>query len=276
MLVWQRRASAHWLAANEEPLCDLAGDRLAIIQAPNRKMALLEIAGTNRRGLDKIRARFGGRIERLSPDWLGRAREQRGKPIKIGNRLTICRSRPRSGAELIIRASTAFGTGEHATTAMSLRFLEQITRNLAGDWSLLDLGTGSGILALAARKFGASKIVAIDSDARAIRVAKENARLNGVRGIDLRLGDARNISRAARFTIVTANLFSELLIEILPKLKRCRWLIFSGILREQESQIACALEQSSLRIFAVRRRGKWVALLCCHPERSEAKSPAAP
>ncbi len=263
MFLWRKRAKARRFAANEKRLSQLVGQRLAIIQTPDRNTASLEIAGENRVELERIRSRFGGKIERLPRDWLKRALNQRTKPIKIGKRLTVLRSSTitSASARLIIPASAAFGTGEHVTTAMSLRLLEQVTREFARAWSMLDLGTGSGILALAARMLGAGKTVAIDSDATAIRVAKKNARMNGICGIDFRAADARGVSGAVRFTIVTANLYSELLIEILPKLKRCRWLVLSGILREQESQITRALKQNRLRIVTTRRRGKWIALL---------------
>jgi ribosomal protein L11 methyltransferase len=269
MFLWQKRAKARWLAANEKQLSQLVGQRLAIIQTPDRNAASLEIAGENRVELERIRSRFGGTIERLPRDWLKRALNQRAKPIKIGKRLMILRSSASTiaSARLIIPASAAFGTGEHVTTAMSLRLLEQITRELAATWSMLDLGTGSGILALAARMFRAGKVVAIDSDATAIRVAKKNALMNGICGIDFRAADARSVSGMARFTIVMANLYSKLLMEIFSKLKRCRWLILSGILREQESQVTRALKQNHLRIVTSRRRGKWIALLCCRCSR---------
>ncbi len=92
---------------------------------------------------------------------------------------------------LVIPASSAFGTGEHATTAMSLRLLERLTREWKNSWSLADLGTGSGILALAAERFGAGRVVGIDIDPKAISVAKANARLNKIDNVDFKLGDLR-------------------------------------------------------------------------------------
>lgn len=262
MFGWRKRASAEWLAANEAALRELAGARLAIIEAPNRKMASAEIAGTERGELEKIHKKFGGRIKRLSRDWPSQI--QKKKPLKIAKRLVIIRSSTiTSGStSLIIPAGAAFGTGEHVTTAMSLRLLEKITRRFGKDWSMLDLGTGSGILALAATRFGARQVVAIDSDPAAISVAKANARLNRTDGINFQISDARKFSGFSKFEIVSANLYSELLIEILPKLRQCRWLIFSGMLREQEAHFARALHRTEIRVKDVRRRGKWIALLC--------------
>lgn len=265
MFVWRRRAGARWLAQNEPALREAAGAQLAIIQAPASESALMEIAGVRRLELEKLRARFGGTIRKLPRAWLKQAQREATKPIQIGRRLTILRPTARTitsrSKSLLIPAGAAFGTGEHATTAMSLRLLERTSRNFAEGWSLLDLGTGSGILALAARKFGAGKVVAIDSDPLAIRTARRNARLNRISGVDFRHGDVRGIA-GATFHIATANLFSKLLIEVLPKLRGNRRLILSGILREQEESFRRALRRNKIGVAQRRRRGKWITLLC--------------
>ena len=304
MFVWRKRASAVWLAANEAPLREIGGQRLAIISRADRKSAIAEIAGSSRRNLEKIRSRFGGTIEKLPRDWLKEfSRSQKSEPIKIGNRLTIYRSvtgknRSRTkNRSLLIPAGAAFGTGEHATTTMSLRLLERCTRfwgvqaaslhssaacrrrlfkegsagsrtQQAGslrspepERTLLDLGTGSGILALAAARFGAKRVIAIDNDPVAIATARANARRNRLDNIDFRVADVRRWPFPPRIEIITANLFSELLIEILPKLKRAQRLILSGILRDQEARLVRALKRNGIVIVEMRRRGKWIAIL---------------
>src|SRR5437868_4542898 len=276
MFVWRKRASAAWLAANEAALREIGGQRLAIISRPDRKTAIAEIAASSRRDLEKIRSRFGGTIEKLARDWLKEfSRSQRSEPSKIGNRLVIYRSvtsKNRSrNKSLLIPAGRAFGTGEHPTTAMSLRLLERCTRFWGAqaaslrspepERTLLDLGTGTGILALAAARFGAKRVIAIDDDPVAIATARENARRNKLDNIDYRVADVRRWSFPRRIEIITANLFSELLIEILPKLKRAQRLILSGILRDQEAQFVRALKRNGIVIVEMRRRGKWIAIL---------------
>src|SRR4029077_6662111 len=271
MFVWRKRASAVWLAANEAPLCEIGGHRLAIISKPDRKTAIAEIAGSSQRNLKKIRSRFGGTIEKLPHDWLKEfSRSQKSEPVKIGNRLVIYRSvtsKNRSrNKSLLIPAGRAFGTGEHATTAMSLRLLERCTRFWGAqaasmhsperEWTLLDLGTGSSSLALAAARCGAKRVIAIDDDPVAIATARENARRNKLYNIDFRVADVRRWPFSPRIEIITANLFSELLIEILPKLKRAQRLILSGILRDQEAQLVRALKRNGIVIVEMRRRGK--------------------
>jgi ribosomal protein L11 methyltransferase len=163
-------------------------------------------------------------------------------------------------ALLIIPASLAFGTGEHATTALSLHFLEQLTRRWKPGWSLVDLGTGSGILALAAKCLGAGQVIGIDNDPAAISAAKSNARLNKIRGAAFQLGDVHRWNSAQETDVTMANLYSDLLIEVLPKL-RGGWLILSGILRSQQGELVYALQRNHFEIISVKRRGKWMAFL---------------
>ncbi|HZR78392.1 MAG TPA: 50S ribosomal protein L11 methyltransferase, partial [Chthoniobacterales bacterium] len=174
---------------------------------------------------------------------------QKTKPVTVANR------------KLIIPAGAAFGTGEHATTAMCLRLLEKLARTGLSRFSMIDLGTGTGILAIAAKVLGAKSVIAIDNDPVAISTAKENARSNRIRGIEFRVSDVRNWTMTRRTDVLTANLFSELLVEILPKLRGARSLILSGLLREQEGDVRRALTQNRIRLVEVRRRGKWVAML---------------
>jgi ribosomal protein L11 methyltransferase len=144
---------------------------------------------------------------------------------------------------------------------MSLRLLEQLARGWRPGWSLVDLGTGSGILALAAKKFGAGQVVGIDIDPVAISTARSNSRANKLHGVQFLFTDAHSWKPPGRIDILIANLFSELVIELLPKFQRAKWLILSGILRAQEQQIVCALRRYSIDIVKIRRGGKWIALL---------------
>jgi len=184
--------------------------------------------------------------------------------LSLSARLRMTRSgrlAARQPLLLVIPPSAAFGTGQHATTAMSLRFLERLTSKWKDDWSLADFGTGSGILALAAKRFGAGNVTGIDIDPKAISIAKANARLNKIDNVDFRLCDVRKWSPTDTRDVVAANLYSELLIEILPKLKRCNWLILSGLLSSQEDKLLRVLKRNNIETVNVKRRGKWIAML---------------
>ena len=202
MYLWRKIAGPRWLSARENILQARSAGRLAIISRPGRKRQQLEIACTSRNDSRKLVEEFGGRTEKLPRNWLKRFACLHGsKPLKVGKRLVIAGKidfqTPKAFVLkkrrlLVIPASAAFGTGEHATTAMSLRLLERLTREWRNRWSLGDLGTGSGILALAAKRFGAGRLVGIDIDPKAISVAKVNARLNKIDNVDFKLGDLRN------------------------------------------------------------------------------------
>jgi ribosomal protein L11 methyltransferase len=297
MYLWRRLVSPQWWIDNEGKLRERAGAKLTVIGRPNRKRLEIELASESRKELQDFANELNGRVEKLPRDWLKRSRQR--KPLKIGNRLVISNvggtsvSRPSRRKRkansfpysLIIPAGAAFGTGEHVTTAMCLRMLERVLK-ISRDGSsshplnlsdasekrpyhlVVDLGTGSGILALAARLLEAERVIGIDNDPLAIATASRNARLNKIDNVQFRAADVRCWKFPQKIDIVTANLFSELLIEILPKLKRVPRLILSGILRAQELEVTRALERNKIDISEVRRRGKWVAILAGQLRRS--------
>ena len=271
MYRWRKFASSQWLMRHEAPLQAQTNYGLAVIQSPNRKQLRLEVSSSSRQMVESLLARFGGEIERLPRNWRDRfAATAKIKRLRIGTRLTIrstgksIREKTQTARQLIIPAAGAFGTGEHATTAMCLRLLERVSRRWV-DWSILDAGTGTGILALAASRFGARSVVAIDNDPKAIAIAKSNARLNRIHGIRFEIADAKTPNTRRKFDVIAANLFSELLIAAIPKwrprLRSKGVLILSGILRSQERGVVRALRKQEIAIDEIRRRGKWIAIL---------------
>jgi ribosomal protein L11 methyltransferase len=271
MHLWSQLAEPRWLSAHENILQARSRGRLVIVSRPGRKRLQLEIVCRSRNVSRKLVEKFGGRAEKWRHDWLKRFADlHKSKPLKIGKRLLISSvggalasrlSRHQRLFNILIPASAAFGTGEHATTAMSLRLLERLTRKWEKGWSLADLGTGSGILALAAKRFGAGGVIGIEIDPKAISIAKANARLNKIDNVDFRFGDLRKWKPTGARDIIAANLSSELLIDVLPKLKPCNWLILSGLLRKEENKFLRVLRQNHVEIVKVNRRGKWIAVL---------------
>ena len=238
----------------------------------------------NRRRANDFVRDLGGKCGQLPHDWLERFyRSDRATSLRIGRRLLIangkrtlargrCPNSLRGPHILSIPAGAAFGTGEHATTEMSLRLLEEVTRLRAADWRMFDAGTGSGILALAGRLLGAGEILAIDHDPLAIRTAKQNARTNGIRGVKFVLADLDR-RLFGKFDVITANLHSELLATVLPRFRRCLVkggsLVLSGVLRSQEDQLVTSLGAAGFRSEKIRRRGKWIALLAVKRDLSQ-------
>ena len=263
MYTWRKHATKNWLEQHSEGLIARCGGTLAIVERPGKR-DLVEVVSETRGEVDDLRREFGGKIETLRRDWFRRlAKQTPTKPLRIGSRLVV--SRTRGPQTIAIPAEAAFGTGDHATTAMCLRMLERVTHGLLPGWSMLDAGTGSGILAIAASRFGAARIVAVDNDPLASSVARRNARANRASNIEFRIGDVLKLKPAGKFDIITANLFSEILIAALPfwlpRLANDGSLILSGVLRSQERSLLEALRRNGCDTKEIRRRGKWVAVL---------------
>src|SRR5947208_11668067 len=165
--IWRKRADANWLDRFESAIERASHGACAVVARPGAKRSTVEAFCPTMREAKKLRAEFGGTISRPAP-----IRAATHPPLQIGNRLTI-RSQASNHHDdgLVIPAGAAFGTGEHTTTAMSLRILERYSRRLPAGWCSLDAGTGTGILALAAMRFGGCHVIAIDNDPLAIRTA---------------------------------------------------------------------------------------------------------
>ena len=267
--IWRKLASAKWEDAWVERLAGFA-DRLAITGLAGAKTIRLEVFQLTKTDAEKLRRMFGGTAA-LQKKWSPQIAAKPRPPIRVRGKFAVVSSeRERAAAgkvpALLIPAGMAFGTGEHATTATCLRLLADVASELAGEkWDALDLGCGSGILAIAARMLGARRADAADFDPHAVRTAKENVRANGVSGVAVKKLDVRAWHPARTWTVVTANLFSGLLIEVASKIAAATEpggrLILSGILRTQEAEVIAAYRRAEFRIERIVRKGKWIAAL---------------
>ena len=191
--------------------------------------------------------------------------QKRFEPFPIGKRFLIVppwnRTMALARTPIVIRPGQAFGTGHHASTFGTLNVMEELcgTRCFA---RALDVGTGSGILAIAMHKLGVRKIVAIDLDAIALENAAENAELNHVSDA-VRFSVAPLSSIRGRFDLITANILSTVLIPMAPQLKaRLRpggYLVLAGILAREAETVAAAYAPE-LKHFRTRGDGVWRAL----------------
>ena len=158
-----------------------------------------------------------------------------------------------------IEPGMAFGTGTHETTRLCLKALEKYYR----DGSFLDVGTGTGILAIAAVKmFPEARVEAVDTDAEAVEIARENARLNDVRDkIIFCTGTVEEQTSSADF--VCANLTAPVIVDLLPLLlgATCGRLVLSGILDSQIELVEANLRELGAAILESEQDGEWVALV---------------
>jgi len=198
-------------------------------------------------------------------------------PIRIGRRLMIIPAwlnPPLAPDDVPIRIDPgmAFGTGTHPTTQLCLAAIE---RHLKPGQPMLDLGTGSGILAIAAAKLGSGPILAVDIDEEAVRVARENIAANGVAAaIQVEPGSLAE-TLAGKFgltsaPLVMANILARVLVMMLEQgLARTiapgGLLVLSGILEGQAYEVIAALKQQGLELAAQEKIEDWVALIARRP-----------
>ena len=191
------------------------------------------------------------------------------KPARIGKNFWVTppwRKPPnfRRRRIITIEPGMAFGTGTHATTRGCMELLEMVAAKVAGKkWSVLDVGTGSGILAIASQILGATEIWAIDNDPVALKGARENLILNGMQSpVILSAKKLGSIRRS--FTMVVANLTAETIIELADMLQArvadYGYLILSGILQSKSQNVLRCFAKSFL-VLQRRRKREWVSLL---------------
>ena len=183
------------------------------------------------------------------------------KPFRVGRRLLVTPpwEHPELASDdipLVIDPGMAFGTGSHPTTQLCLAALEDFVQP---GHSVADIGTGSGILAIAAAKLGASPVAANDNDPLAVRIARENAAANGV---SVLVTDALP---TGQHEVVVANILADVIIgmseELYILLAPGGVLIASGIIDAREADVRQALEGIGLTHLETRRQTEWVALI---------------
>ncbi|MBI4233547.1 MAG: 50S ribosomal protein L11 methyltransferase [Chloroflexi bacterium] len=193
--------------------------------------------------------------------------------LHVGQRLVLC---PRwmeyqaPPGELVVRLDPglAFGTGHHPTTRMCLEALERL---LTPGARVLDLGTGSGVLAITAALLGASQVAALDTDATAVRAARANARLNRVGRVVKVFRGTLPWESGESFNLVLANISARVISSqaslLVAALGTGGLLIASGMLQERRGEVETALAEAGARVIDRMEDGDWVALVAGRRER---------
>ncbi len=168
--------------------------------------------------------------------------------------------------ELVIEIDPgrAFGTGTHPTTSLCIKLMEE---NIKEGNTVIDVGTGSGILMVAAEKLGAGKIVGTDIDPMAVEVAEENLLLNKVdmEKAKAYAGDLVTVVQDEKFDVVVANILADVLLILLKDISRVvkkdGLVIFSGIIEDKLEEMKRAVEEVGLEILEVKADKEWRAML---------------
>ncbi len=221
-------------------------------------------------GLEEIRSLGLGEIDPPVHSWVNaedweNAWKEYFKPLRTGERLVVIPSWENYDLQpgdlpLYLDPGMAFGTGSHATTGLCLRWLEKLVKP---GHSVLDVGTGSGILAIAAARLGAERITAIDIDPVAVQVAKENVAKNEV-AVDVSLNTLDQVDPDA-VDLVIANIIASVIIDLLPevaaRMKAGGRFLASGIIAEKKQQVLNAMTETWMLPLEVREENGWVAIL---------------
>lgn len=238
------------------PQDDLIGERIQKL-----KRRLSEIKGS---GLKISPARLS--IKTIAEiDW-AESFKSFFKPQRVGKNILVSPTwhKPKLKPDDVViwlNPGMAFGTGNHPTTKLCLQLLDEFGVKGA---DMIDIGTGSGILAIAAAKLGAKSLIATDSDPAAIEVAKDNFKLNSVsERIDIFCADLFG-SIPKRFDLIMANIITKTILSLIPlcskRMKKGGKAIFSGILDSEVASVRSALEANGFETVKVIRDGEWVAV----------------
>ena len=188
------------------------------------------------------------------------------KPSKVGEKIVvkpIWEDYEKKDDELVVELDPgmAFGTGDHETTRMCIQALEKYVEK---DSTVFDVGTGSGILAIAAAKLGAKKAVGVDLDPVAVESAKENVSYNNLDNIEVLYGNLVEVIEG-KADIVVANIIAEIICILIDDVKRVLkqggMFITSGIIHERVKMVTDKLEESGFEVIKVNKDGEWNCII---------------
>jgi ribosomal protein L11 methyltransferase len=266
MLAWRRLVPEADADAWLERLTWIGPERLIILSAPGRKTAKIEACYLTKAEAARLLREHKGSVRTVHPkEWM--SSQERRFELRVPGKLRIVSesAMANEGAEpaILVPAGMAFGTGEHATTAMCVRQLARIAPKSGP--RMLDAGTGSGILALAGALLG-KKVLAIDNDPDCIKECRANVHRNeAVPPVQWKHLPVEKLPVSQKFDLIVANLYAEVLIGAMPRFRRLMgkgsWLIVSGILKEKAPKVRAALEREGISVEKKLRRGKWVCLV---------------
>ena len=204
-------------------------------------------------------------ISLCEEDWAN-SWKQYYKPIKIGNRLVVVpmwEKYDASNGEIVVKMDPgmAFGTGTHETTRLCATLLEKY---ISKESVMLDVGCGSGILAICASKLGAKQCYAYDIDPVAVKVSRENVKDNDVTNIECDVSDLLAGVKEGKYDVITANIVADIIIRMLPDISKFMHkdtvLILSGIIDERCQDVYDSIAKNSFEIVEEIHENGWCAI----------------
>jgi ribosomal protein L11 methyltransferase len=272
MYEWSKLSGVKWMDAWEDRFRGNPNFVMEILKGG--KSARVRVFCSSEKEAKGIVQQFGGSVRKVqNAEWtkpssvvqpLLKIRDVFGVTAEAdAKKLKQLRAQHPGREILSIPAEMAFGTGDHATTSTCLRFLVDIGRSREAGWSVADLGTGTGLLVIAAKKFGAGEAYACDFDPFSVKATADNLQRNGVSDVTLEEKDVLKWKPRKTYDVVVANLFSTILIQAFPVmaklLKPGGEIVISGILASQAWDVFTAAAEHGFGFPTVIRKGKWVS-----------------
>ncbi len=272
MWIWSKLSGAQWHDAWEERFYGNPNSVINLLKGG--KSLRVEVYCESESEAEAIQKQFGGSLRKLAnQNWAAMTTEVK-PPINIRGRILVTGEKDEKKLATMreenpkldvisIPPDMAFGTGDHATTSTCMRFLVDVAKERKDtSWDFLDLGTGSGLLAIAAMKLGAKSAFGCDYDPLAVKVAQNNIIVNGTPDVELEEFDVLDWTPTRQWTVVAANLFCDVLQAGFPMIAKSLTddgdLLISGILADQWEPTKAAGEAAGLTFLDVKKRGKWV------------------
>lgn len=279
MFVWSKLTASRSADTWEERFAENTDGTLVINSFPGRKMVCLEFYSETPAPAKKVQQQYGGKVRHLkTQNWAAHS-SQTPPPVKVRETFVICAAKTAAEIKqarakfpdrevIAVPADMAFGTGHHATTATVLRLLVDAAKPLQASgekWSMADLGCGSGILAIAAEKLGATRVWGCDYDPAAVKISQENAERNDTPKVKFTKVDVLKWEPKQTWDIVAANIFFDVLEAAFPQLVRSvapgGVLMLSGILKSQAKACLAAGKRAGFVVEKVVTKGKWVTAM---------------
>ena len=253
----------------EQDLLDKKRDEVIVhlYIAPDENVA--EIADLMRDRLARAEVPYTMALEGVRQEDWENGWKQYYHAMDIGARLAVVPSWEQydtDRAVITLDPGMAFGTGTHETTALCLTVLDELVQ---GGERVLDIGTGSGILAIAALLLGAKTAEGVDIDPMCVRTAGENAELNGVQDrFRVLVGDLSD-KASGKYDLITANIVANAILHLAPAvpalLAENGTFIASGIIDTRRDEVADGLRAAGLEVVEIREENGWECILCRHP-----------
>lgn len=274
MFVWSKLSSVKWNDAWEERFY---GNTNAVIEEiKGGKSIRIEVYCKSQEEAEEIKDQFGGSVREIKSATWEEPQTLIHKPILIRDKIVLTQTLEEDVLEdlrneypareiINIPAEMAFGTGDHPTTSTCLRFLCDVSAELDSEWSCIDIGCGTGLIAIAAHRLGAAKVEAYDFDEKAVEVTQKNLLKNDASAVNAFVDDVFKWEATQKYDVVAANLFSTILQKAFPVFKGCLKpdgkLIISGILQTQWEDTEKAARQYGFSVLEKRGKGKWMSAL---------------